>query len=65
MPDSGGRLTPADKGKLDQWIDEHHPGGMKCPMCQRRTWLILDQLVSPIPINENGTQMMMRPTSHT
>ena len=65
MPDQGGRLTGADRRLLDKWIAEHPPEGMKCPVCQEKNWLILDQLVSPIPINENGTQMMMRPASHT
>ena len=65
MPDQGGRLTKDDKGILNKWIAEHPPDGMRCPVCQGTNWLILNQLLSPIPINENGTQMMMRPASHT
>ena len=66
MPDQGGRLTDSDRRILDKWIAEHPPGGMKCPVCQsEKKWLVTPQLVSPIPINEVGKQMMVYPTSHT
>jgi hypothetical protein len=56
-----GKLTPSDKAKIIDWLNEKSPNH-KCPSCGQNSWLIADDLVNYMPFT--GPNFVVGGTSY-
>lgn len=45
MPDANGKLTPADKQKVVDWLNKKGKTA-NCPVCQANSWMVGDDLIN-------------------
>lgn len=45
MPEVGGKITAAEKEKIDAWLRTRWPHNYKCPICQSENWTLAEHFV--------------------
>jgi hypothetical protein len=54
MPDTNGILSPSEKQKIADWLNNRKSLGIDCPLCYSKQWSIADHVVAPSLTNAAG-----------
>ncbi len=55
MPDKKGKLSPEEKEKVKEWLEEKWKASNLCPVSHDNNWVIGDYTVTPINFSSTGT----------